>query len=306
MTNPLPKHVKIGSIWQDIVYENLPMMCYRCGRIGYQEPQCSEAMVEPTNLPSQELEQRNPAAPPLDPNHMSSPWKTVHTRRTRARGRPNESPHRGKTDHADSYPPSHACGPPSSPHDHRNRYHHFGSMTRQGRENGIKPAGLHCGEVATQDATDQMLLPRENGQECMHTPCQAGCPSLRSQLSDVPLVGLHAPCMANCPHPLNPLSHEHGMQQAMKLNVPHSKPTPLALTSHNGPVLGPTLFHNHPDGPQPEAITHSPKFPHHPTTSTMNSQAPSLQDHDLVMANLKQIWSSLSLEHSHDKTVSFV
>ena len=157
--------------------------------------------------------------------------------------------------------PSHACGPPSSPHDHRNRYHHFGSMTRQGRENGIKPASLHCGEVATQDATDQMLLPRENGQECMHTPCQAGCPSLRSQLSDVPLVGLHAPCMANCPHPLNPLSHEHGMQQATKLSVPHSKPTPSALTSHNGPVLGPTLLHNHPDEPRPKAITHSPKFP---------------------------------------------
>ena len=52
MTNLLPKRVKIGTFWQDIVYENLPMMCYRCGRLGQREPQCSEAMAKPTNLPS--------------------------------------------------------------------------------------------------------------------------------------------------------------------------------------------------------------------------------------------------------------
>ena len=37
----------------------------------------------------------------------------------------------------------------------------------------------------------------------------------------------------------------------------------------------------------------------------MNSQAPSLQDYDHVMANLEQIWNDLSLEHSHDETMSF-
>ena len=46
-------------------------------------------------------------------------------------------------------------------------------------------------------------------------------------------------------------------------------------------------------------------FPHHPTTPTMNSQAPPLPDHDHVMANLEQIWNDLSLEHSHDETMSF-
>ena len=77
-------------------------------------------------------------------------------------------------------------------------------MTRQESEDEMRPAGLHCGEVANKDAISQILPPRENGQEYMHTPCQAGCPSLRSQLSDVPLVGLHTPYMANCPHPINP------------------------------------------------------------------------------------------------------
>ena len=28
---PLPKCVKIGAFWQDIVYENLPLLCYRYG-----------------------------------------------------------------------------------------------------------------------------------------------------------------------------------------------------------------------------------------------------------------------------------
>ena len=180
----------------------------------------------------------------------------VHTRRTCAHGRPNESSHHGKNDHANSYPPSHPRGPPISPHEHRNQYHQIGSMTRQGYENEIRAAGLHFGEVANQDTTSQMLPPRENRQECMHTPCQAGCPRLRSQLS-----WTNAPCMANYPHLVNPFSPDYGRQQVTKLNVPHSEPTPLALTSHNGPVLGPTLLHSHLDGPRLEAITHSPKLP---------------------------------------------
>ena len=31
----LPKRFKIGTFWQDIVYENVPLLCYKCGQIGH-------------------------------------------------------------------------------------------------------------------------------------------------------------------------------------------------------------------------------------------------------------------------------
>ncbi|KAK7842663.1 hypothetical protein CFP56_013510 [Quercus suber] len=73
MANLLPKRVKIGSLWQDIVYENLPLLCYRCGRIGHREPQCSEGMTKPTSTKQPGSEPRGPAAPLLEPNHVSTP-----------------------------------------------------------------------------------------------------------------------------------------------------------------------------------------------------------------------------------------
>ena len=51
MTDPLPKRVKIGSFWQDIVYENLPVLCFQCGRIGHRETHYSKKMVQPTTNP---------------------------------------------------------------------------------------------------------------------------------------------------------------------------------------------------------------------------------------------------------------
>ena len=46
--------------------------------------------------------------------------------------------------------------------------------------------------------------------------------------------------------------------------------------------------------------------PYNSANPNMTNQAPPLQAHELMMANLEQVWSSLSLEHSQDELVSFV
>ena len=51
--NPLLKCLKLEHFWRDIVYENLPLLCYRCGPLGHQEIQCSEAFTDPHTKPPQ-------------------------------------------------------------------------------------------------------------------------------------------------------------------------------------------------------------------------------------------------------------
>ncbi|CAL1378660.1 unnamed protein product [Linum trigynum] len=40
MSKPLPTRIRLDGAWQQVLYENLPMICYSCGRIGHMEESC--------------------------------------------------------------------------------------------------------------------------------------------------------------------------------------------------------------------------------------------------------------------------
>ena len=78
-TYPLPKRVKIGTFWQDIIYENLPMLCYRCGRLDHREGHCFEPSLELIDMGMPGVDLRGDLGiQELVQTHTL--WKTVQTR----------------------------------------------------------------------------------------------------------------------------------------------------------------------------------------------------------------------------------
>ena len=123
IANPLPKRVKIGSFWQDIVYENLPMLCYKCGRIGHRELQCPETNTEQTSQLTHSLAPPHQTDPSLEQKQVSTPWKTIQTRRMRGRNRPTDQHPRGKPPHPSSLSPVPPLGHSPTYHGVESRMH---------------------------------------------------------------------------------------------------------------------------------------------------------------------------------------
>ena len=136
MAYPLRKHVKIGAFWQDIVYENLPILCYQCGRRGHRE------VVE--------LKVVFPSGPELlgeqgmmDPEHPHTPWKTVQTWRSKPCGTNTKSHPRGKLLQRDTHSPINQYGFTASTKSHVMSNQQAGSVIGQAYEESWKTAGFN-------------------------------------------------------------------------------------------------------------------------------------------------------------------
>ncbi|CAL1374354.1 unnamed protein product [Linum trigynum] len=49
MTKPLATRIRLDGFWQPVLYENLPEICFECGRIGHTEESCSRRMCNSAN-----------------------------------------------------------------------------------------------------------------------------------------------------------------------------------------------------------------------------------------------------------------
>lgn len=91
MANPLPKRVKIGSFWQDIVYENVLVLCYHCGRVGHKDVHCSKAREGATDTSAHAIALCGDNGM-AENDHSHIPWKTMQTRRPQPSGTNKETP----------------------------------------------------------------------------------------------------------------------------------------------------------------------------------------------------------------------
>ena len=84
---PLPKPFKVGTFWQDIMYENVLYYATSvASQIGNKEASCLESSVSMTTHAHIGSSPCLEEASKLLANHSLSPWKIVHNRRPRVRG----------------------------------------------------------------------------------------------------------------------------------------------------------------------------------------------------------------------------
>ncbi|CAN1259077.1 hypothetical protein LINPERPRIM_LOCUS10068 [Linum perenne] len=100
LNQPLAPVIKLDGVWQDVEYENLPALCFTCGKVGHLLDDCpssrpshsSTAIVVP-NQPAGSSE--SSVRPPLPSPDNFGPWMVVARKSRRSR---KETNGQGKSD----------------------------------------------------------------------------------------------------------------------------------------------------------------------------------------------------------------
>ena len=267
IANPLPKRVEIGSFWQDIVYENLPMLCYKCGRIGHREPQFPETNTEQTSQLTHSLAPPHQTDPPLEPKQMATPWKTVHTRRMRGRTRPTDQHPRGKPPHPSSLSPGSPLGHSSTHLVAEPRMQKKGLASSYALDVPSETRQSQLGEVSKTYTKQLHEDPRERTKAGMLEPCMAECPSLPQRFCELAPIRVHA---LATPSSSQLYAHNKDVPSSHPTNTnqPSSPEThSTAFHLENGSILGPTLLDHNTNKSRPPPINHTPKQSSHGSPS---------------------------------------
>ncbi|CAI0432654.1 unnamed protein product [Linum tenue] len=92
MTKPLKTRIRLDGFWQQVIYENLPEICFECGRIGHSEVACPElhnSQASISQAGAADLLQSPEEQPPEQPAGYG-PWMQV-IRKSRSQNRKGQA-----------------------------------------------------------------------------------------------------------------------------------------------------------------------------------------------------------------------
>ena len=214
------------SFWQDIAYENLPMLCYQCGRLGHREVHYTK-LSNTVNAMSQLGFESHGEQGTKEPEQHHTPWKTVQTKRSRPRGTNTEHPPCGKPPQRDTYTPIHQRGFTASPNSHALNHHQADLVLGQGLERLGKPLGFNRDEMAMHGENHVLLKPCESSKETMQASYMNTCPPF---------------------NPINYTSQALHHSDHIRPPTPHG-PSQTTLQHTNGSLIRPTILDSHSNRP---------------------------------------------------------